>query len=1822
MSAGNPARKITLHDLDLFISSQEANTDELAAYLDAAAVLAAFDPFRLRPVGGTSADSVDAVLDRLLPRCEPITEGPGRGYWRILIPDRRSALRRLGTREAIQQALEANPDRPALPVQLMFERVIAGEQITLGQASREDLVGLLTVHEWVEGTLDNLPSKTAIRRALARSDLLAPMRRLADADFVGRQRELNQLEEYVFGRQPEQLVDPPPVPGRQPPLFVYGSGGVGKSTLLGRFILDQVESTSIYVVYIDLDRPTIRPDNPTTLLLEGITQLQQQIDEPPLLEGLAKEVSYSIRRADARRHLESRDLRSLALLRQFRGALEPHLSGSPVLMIVDTFEEAQFLGADVVWSLVTFLLDLARTLPSLRLILAGRALPHEFLSQAFSAFSRDPDKLEELPSGDRAILDRIPLPYRPINLGVLDKRQARELLRVSAEWAGLPELQDDYLDDIIGIVSRNPMCLKLAARLLAEESIGNLVAARSEFLTKLRAEKIQALLYGRILSHLHADDLRAIAHPGLVVRRITPDVIRDVLAEPCGLTLAPEHDEHAIFEALRREADLVEVDPEDGSLRHRADVRRVMLEDLTDQVPSAVVERIDRSAVRFYKDRSDPISRGEEIYHRLRLGEPSETLDTRWLPEAASHLKNAGEELPAQQRFWLAQHLGITLDESVRRAASQQAWEGQAARSAERYLQSGAPDKALEVLEKRSERLPRSTLFFLEAEARRFLGQSEAALQVARAGIDATSKAGAIDMTLELLLQMVVIEEGMADNESAARLLAEASTVAGHSSDEMLRFRVAVTGLRLHRKRHPDDVEEMATLRRDVLSGLTDDLLRAIRAQPVLLREAAAELGEEDPRIVSAAIEALGVNVATDEQAEALGNAIVNLSNAPPSQGPLNSTFADGSGRFQDTGLDAGVIRTWATGDVTGRDVRALAGSVANAAPGAEVLRDFRDYFRAGEPNPLMELFRQCVVCISDASGGFRGTGFFVAPGRVLTCAHVIPGAQRLEVLWRDRSMPTAAVSAMPPLSAVAESATYPLPDLAVLDLGGDAHGWDHPCVRLAADRPVLAGSPEALYLAGYTIRPDASPVLTGMTTEFENVVSVYGHTSYKLKRGQLLPGFSGSPLLNLRTGSVAGIVESSQGTRSDLGGFALSAGAIATAFPDVFEANREFHLGDDRWTMAVEAERARAAERAGSRGRLPLRPPVIPLMADENLSAAKILRPRHAVVRYVGRQQLLTDLAAWCETESAGADMAELWFVTGGGGFGKTRLAIEACVEAEARGWTAGLLPPDVSEGKLEALAEWPGRLLIVIDYAETRPALVGRLVEELAACSPRPPVRIMLLVRRRATRAELLAIFNEQRQEEFDALLRRAPLSRLDEADTDVDRLELFDHALRDFDALLGETAGQPRRPRLRAAHFAQPLYVLTAAMLMRTSPEADVDALSERDLLRTLLAEHEADHWHRWDHRRGLGLDPADQRAAVAVATLLGASGEAEALTVVRLIPGHGEESESRLIAIARWLAQLYPTTLAVDPFVIAPLEPDRLGEVLVGDVLREYANLLATAIDVASDRQLGQVLKVAVRIAREDQAIRGQLRTALDERLGDLLQRGFGADDDELLVAVTSAMTLARPVEGAVDAAGRFPEILPVWLRPLAADVTNLAVDGLRMSADQGPTALLELGRMLNDLASRLGEVGRRDEALAVAQEAVTIRRQLAEANPAAYLPDLAMSLNNLAIRLGDVGRRDEALAAATEAANQYRQLAEANPAAYLPDLAMSLNNLASRLGEVGPTRRGTGGSSRSGHHPTAAGRGQPGRLPPRPGHVAEQPGQPPGQGRPTRRGTGG
>ena len=127
---------------------------------------------------------------------------------------------------------------------------------------------------------------------------------------------------------------------------------------------------------------------------------------------------------------------------------------------------------------------------------------------------------------------------------------------------------------------------------------------------------------------------------------------------------------------------------------------------------------------------------------------------------------------------------------------------------------------------------------------------------------------------------------------------------------------------------------------------------------------------------------------------------------------------------------------------------------------------------------------------------------------------------------------------------------------------------------------------------------------------------------------------------------------------------------------------------------------------------------------------------------------------------------------------------------------------------------------------------------------------------------------------------------------------------------------------------------------------------------------------------------------------------------------------------------------------------------------------------------------------------------------------------------------------------------------------------------RQLADKNPDAYLPyVATTLNNLGNLDSAQNRLDEARAHHEEALKIRRQLANKNPDVYLPDLAMTLNNLGNLDSFRNRLGEARAHYEEALKVYRELAEKNPDAFLSDVATTLNNLGNldsaqnRLGEA-------------------------------------------------------
>ncbi len=157
----------------------------------------------------------------------------------------------------------------------------------------------------------------------------------------------------------------------------------------------------------------------------------------------------------------------------------------------------------------------------------------------------------------------------------------------------------------------------------------------------------------------------------------------------------------------------------------------------------------------------------------------------------------------------------------------------------------------------------------------------------------------------------------------------------------------------------------------------------------------------------------------------------------------------------------------------------------------------------------LDELLQRCTVKLSVPGRMGHGTGFFVAPGLILTCAHVVKAAgfEPVNVCWQNQDKFADAVT----------ECLLPDPfDLALLRFSPTVP--DLSCVYLDA----LVQPDDNLHSYGY---PDDFPKGGPVTFECEGLTGDEPPL-IKFKAGQARPGLSGSPLLNQRTGKVCGIVK------------------------------------------------------------------------------------------------------------------------------------------------------------------------------------------------------------------------------------------------------------------------------------------------------------------------------------------------------------------------------------------------------------------------------------------------------------------------------------------------------------------------------------------------------------------------------------------------------------------------------------------------------------------------------------------------------------------------
>ncbi|MGC4773513.1 hypothetical protein ACLQ25_31685 [Micromonospora sp. DT44] len=564
-------------------------------------------------------------------------------------------------------------------------------------------------------------------------------------------------------------------------------------------------------------------------------------------------------------------------------------------------------------------------------------------------------------------------------------------------------------------------------------------------------------------------------------------------------------------------------------------------------------------------------------------------------------------------------------------------------------------------------------------------------------------------------------------------------------------------------------------------------------------------------------------------------------------------------------------------------------------------------------------------------------------------------------------------------------------------------------------------------------------------------------------------------------------------------------------------------------------------------------------LVAELPESVVWLLRPQAAVVGFVGRGWLLAALDRWC----ADPDASVVRLLVGAGGVGKTRLGQHFAGRLTGwECWPVALGGEATLAGHLEA-GERPSRLLLTVDYAETRdPQALAHL---LCVAQRAGGVRVLLLARSAGLWWSSLSAAYPPQAHLVDALTLPANVVEVPARIEDHTPQQIVAEAVVAFAARLRRRP--PGDVPLGGISSDVPVLRLHAQALLAVlgGPRGD----DRYDVLAEVLG-HEARYWRHRARRDGLpgaGASHADAvlRRLVAVAALLGADSREHAVELVRRVPGLGGAQPEVVNGYVDWLYGLYPA--AGTGGGLGTLQPDLLAENLAVTVLSESTPAeRSRVLQGLAPGQAVQALTVLSR-ARSHQSDAAEmidmaLATDLPVMTEAVLQ--VGLQFPGMLASRAAALLVAA-------------ELDPDWVQQIARRVPYpsiefgqiaVALTTHALTATAAETEPNDRASLLTLHAVRLAEVGRRAEALAASEEAVDLRRELADGNRDVYLPDLAMSVHNHATLLGEVGRWTEALAASQVAVGLYRELAEGNRDAYLPNLAMSVNNHATLLGEVG------------------------------------------------------
>lgn len=561
--------------------------------LDRVAVLGLFEPDDVLP-RTLDRDDRARALNALATESDEGARGRGH-LWQLKPDARRNALERLQRSRRLQRTIDANPPRRDDRFGIWLQRALQGTAGSIGKLRTDELRELLTAVEFTQGLGGAVTDPALVRRELERRVFNDQVASVLPRQVIGRRKEIAEIAAQLRS-------------GESVPLLVSGIGGSGKSTVLAAAVRKVSRARPpVPVIVLDFDRPECNAGNVAELTLEFTRQIGLIF---PSLYAPVQELIAEARREQQRRYGEDLVKQSVdvqgylsssvdrLVFDRLRGLVAGALGlNAPIGLVLDTFEEVFAQGDDAVRRVLTWVEQFRYEagFGGLATVISGRSVH---------------DAFRELP---QPMLE----PGRIVEIGELDHVAAARLLRMH-------QVSDEAALPLARSFGGNPLMLLLLATFLAENPDTDPLSLTSDVPRHERRTPAVAMryLYDRILRHVRDDDVRKLANPGLLLRRVTPTLIREVLAKPCDLGPVDDARARALFDRLARHVWLVERRGTD-EVMHRRDLRRIMMP-LVTEADRGRARAIHRAAVAYYRHATSgvpEVNQAEQLYHRVLAGQ-------------------------------------------------------------------------------------------------------------------------------------------------------------------------------------------------------------------------------------------------------------------------------------------------------------------------------------------------------------------------------------------------------------------------------------------------------------------------------------------------------------------------------------------------------------------------------------------------------------------------------------------------------------------------------------------------------------------------------------------------------------------------------------------------------------------------------------------------------------------------------------------------------------------------------------------------------------------------------------------------------------------------------------------------------------------------------------------------------------------------------------------------------------------------------------------------------------------------------------------------